>query len=247
MGFGKRFARPKRCHQITHGDAGGGRHKAHPVAITQSKARATRTHSPFYSSGRSQPVRAPACVAGCHRHLALVPPSVCSARVSLKQKAVHLQYAVDPLHVRCWATFSLGLSAQQSMNAPIAVGRQIDDEPGWQPAARRQAADMRVPSPLHAVNLGREGCASSIPDGVLSLGSGLRPGLFSLTAFGGAAHAGEHLCWVRSAKIDRPWFRHASAPGEYAGSGYFFPRSSTVSAIWTNRRMASGRLGFGPV
>ena len=51
-----------------------------------------------------------------------------SARVSLEQEAVQLHDPVDPLRVRRGPAVLLGLPAKESVDAPIAVGRQISDE-----------------------------------------------------------------------------------------------------------------------
>jgi hypothetical protein len=57
-----------------------------------------------------QPIRAPACVAGRHRHFALVPARLCFAPMMLEE-AMRCR-SVEPLRVPCGLSLLLGLSAQ---------------------------------------------------------------------------------------------------------------------------------------
>jgi hypothetical protein len=48
--------------------------------------------------------------------------------MAMQQKAVYLHHTVDPLHIRRRVPVPLRGSAQQSMDASVAVGRQLGDE-----------------------------------------------------------------------------------------------------------------------
>jgi hypothetical protein len=75
-----------------------------------------------------EPIGTPAAVAGIDCNPTVMPTFCATPAVPLQQQAVELHDPVNPLGVRRRSSIALGLTAEQRMNATIAVGRQIDDQ-----------------------------------------------------------------------------------------------------------------------
>jgi hypothetical protein len=103
-----------------------------PVAAIESEGDADPGSGPGQAlfavvAGDFETIGAPAAVAGVDRDLAVVPTFLAAPAVSLQQQTVELHDPVDPLGIRRRSLVSFGLTAEQRMDATIAVGRQIID------------------------------------------------------------------------------------------------------------------------
>lgn len=74
------------------------------------------------------PVGAPSGVARGDRNVAVVAAFLPASAVPLEQQAVELHDAVDALWIGRCAPVCFGLTAEQRVDAAIAVGRQVGDQ-----------------------------------------------------------------------------------------------------------------------
>src|SRR5215210_7895434 len=124
MVCGRRSTRPKRCSTAATIKSRTSSPPIPPVVATkliasrsqQSRAKATRTRSPFAPDLKG--IRAPAQIRPCDGDLPIVT-ALDPACMPLKQEAMLLHHAVDPLVVRGLTLPGHGAAAQDGMHPAI--------------------------------------------------------------------------------------------------------------------------------
>lgn len=76
-------------------------------------------------------VGAPACIAGGDSNTAVMPPFCAATRMTLEQQAMQLHDAVDTFWIGRCAPIFFRFAAQQRMDASIAIGWQVGDQPSY--------------------------------------------------------------------------------------------------------------------